>query len=331
MAPFRILKTGIFFILLVCLCTFSYGQNRVAVQAYIDKYKSTALEFEKEYGIPAPITLAQGILESAAGTSSLTKASNNHFCIKAGKSWTGRVHLAWDDEAVKSRFRCYDSADESFRDYAKLLSTSKTYSDLFKINIYDYRGWAHGLKKAGYATSPTYAQALIGLIDHYRLYAINGGAKLRPGKTVIITTYKDIVKPIFEDDDIMPEDEITEEEISVVEAINHYVVDINDIHCTIIQPGENLASIARKYDIALSDLLSYNELATENRAKEGSIVFLDKKKKKYTGSQDVYIAKEGESLYDVAQTFGIQLKQLAKLNNMPEYIVLDKGTRIYLK
>ena len=322
---------SIFLIVAICFNLCVFAQSKTAVQAYIEKYKTVALQHEKEYGIPASITLAQGILESAAGTSSLTRASNNHFGIKAGSGWSGSVHLAWDDESVKSRFRCYNSPEESFRDHAKLLSTSKYYRNLFKINVYDYRGWAHGLKKAGYATSPTYAQALIGLIDHYKLYSINGGAKLRPGKTVVITTYKDIVKPIFEEDDIIPDDEITEEEASVVDAIKHYVVEINDIHCTIIQPGEDLASISRKYDIAPSVLLSYNEFATESQAKEGSIIFLDKKKKKYTGSQDVYIAKDGESLYDVSQSFGIQLKQLAKLNNMPEYILLDKGARIYLK
>lgn len=312
-------------------CLSCHGQNAAAIQKYIEKYKAVALQHEKEYGIPASITLAQGILESGAGTSSLTRASNNHFGIKAGNGWSGRVHLAWDDEVVKSRFRCYNSPEESFQDHAKLLSTSKNYRNLFKINIYDYRGWAYGLKKARYATSPTYAQALIGLIDHYKLYAINGGAKLRPGKTVIITTYKDVVKPVFEEEYIIPDDEITEEEASVVEAMNRYVAEINDIHCTIIQPGEDLASISRKYDIAPSDLMNYNELASENQAKEGDIIFLDKKKKKYTGSQDVYIAKGGESLYDISQSFGIQLKQLAKLNKMSEYILLDKGTRLYLK
>lgn len=321
----------LYVLIVACICSVSYGQSRNAVMSYIEKYKSVALQHEKEYGIPASITLAQGILESGAGTSSLTRASNNHFGIKAGNGWSGKVHLAWDDETVKSRFRCYSSPEDSYRDHAKLLSTSKYYRNLFKINIYDYRGWAHGLKKAGYATSPTYAQALIGLIDHYKLYSINGGAKLRPGKTVIITTNKDIIKPVFDKEDIIADDEITEEEATVVEAINHYVVDINDIHCTVIQPGEDLASISRKYDISPADLLSYNELATENQAKEGSIIFLDKKKKKYTGSQDVYIAKDGESLYDVSQSFGIQLKQLAKLNNLSEYILLDKGTRIYLK
>lgn len=317
--------TSIIFIL-NCL-----AQSAKTVHSYINKYKNIALQHEKEYGIPASITLAQGILESGAGTSSLTRASNNHFGIKAGNGWSGKVHLAWDDETVKSRFRCYNSAEESFGDYARLLSTSKYYRNLFNINIYDYRGWAYGLKKAGYATSPTYAQALIGIIDHYKLYAINGGAKLRPGKTVVITKYIDIVKPVFEEDGIITDDEITEEEASVVDALNHYVAEINNIHCTIIQPGEDLASISRKYDIAPSDLLIYNELATESQAKDGSIIFLDKKKKKYTGTQDVYIAKDGESLYDVSQSFGVQLKQLAKLNNMSEYVLLDKGTRIYLK
>lgn len=308
-----------------------FAQSKTTVQAYIEKYKAIALQHEKEYGIPATITLAQGILESGAGTSRLTRASNNHFGIKTGNGWSGKVHRAWDDEPVKSRFRCYGSPEESFLDHARLLSTKKTYRNLFKINIYDYRGWAYGLKKAGYASSPTYAQALIGLIDHYKLYTINGGVKLRPGKTVLITTYKDVVKPTIEEDYVIPEDEITEEEAIVVDAINHYLVDINDIHCTIIKPGEDLASISRKYDISPSDLMAYNELATESQAKEGSIIFLDKKKKKYTGSQDVYIAKDGESLYDVSQLFGVQLKQLAKLNNMSEYILLEKGTSIYLK
>ncbi len=324
------MKFLIFIVILILNISCSYSQSRATVLAYIERFKSTALQFQEEYGIPATITLAQGILESGAGTSSLTKASNNHFCIKAF-NWSGRVYLAWDDETVKSRFRCYNSPEESFRDYAKLISTNKRYRSLFNISVYDYRGWAHGLKKAGYATAPKYAQALIGIIDHYKLYAINGGAKLRPGKTVVITKYIDVEKPVFEEEDIISEEEVTEEEATLVEAIEHYVVDINDIHCTVIQPGENLSSVSRKYDIPLVDLLEYNELATKNQAKEGDIIFLDYKKKKYTGSRDFYIAKGGESLHDVSQSFGIQLKQLAKLNGVSEYILLDKGERLNLK
>lgn len=301
------------------------------VHSYIAQHKETALRNEKEYGIPAPIILAQGILESGAGTSGLTISSNNHFGIKAGSKWKGKVHLAWDDETQKSRFRCYASASESYQDHARLLTTNSCYRSLFKINIFDYRGWAYGLKKAGYATAPRYAQALIGIIDQYKLYEINGGAKLKPGKAVIITSYSTIEKPVFREDCVLDDEEESEEQSMIVEAGTRHAVLINDIHCTVLQPGETLASISRKYDISPVQLLKFNELGSEYQVKEGDIVFLDKKKKKFNGAQDVYIAKKGDTLYDVSQEFGIQLHQLAKMNNMNDYVRLQEGTRIILK
>lgn len=320
-------------VFVVCLTVnFSLGaQTPAAVYAYIEKYKEVALQNEKEFGIPASITLAQGILESRSGTSPLTRASNNHFGIKAGSKWKGRVHLAQDDEVQKSRFRCYESAAESYRDHARILTTLACYKPLFNINIYNYRAWAHGLKQAGYASAPNYAQALIGLIDHYKLYAINGGAKLRPGKTVYITQYKTVEKEVIEEDEIIPDDEVTEEEAALEEAIQKYVVAINDIHCTIIQPGETLNNIARKYDISLAKLVEFNELGSEKDAKEGDVIFLDKKKKKFTGSRDIYTAKGGESLHEVSQQFGIQIHQLARMNKISEYALLKKGEQIALK
>lgn len=318
-----------FSLFLNCLSINAY--NSIAVQTYIAEHKATALQNEKEFGIPASIILAQGILESGAGTSGLTRASNNHFGIKAGSKWHGKVYLAWDDETRKSRFRCYNNAAESFKDHARLLTSMACYKPLFKINVYDYRGWAHGLKKAGYATSPTYAQALIGIIDQYKLYEINGGAKLKPGKTVTIISYKEVEKPVFEEECILDENEESEEQTMIEKAGLRYAVLINGIHCTILQPGETLASISRKHNISPNDLLKYNELGSEYQVKEGDIVFLDKKKKKYEGTQDIYISKRGDTLYDVAQEFGIQLHQLAKLNNLTEYIKLAEGTRISLK
>lgn len=320
---------SLFYILLSV--AFVHGYNVELVLSYIAEYKSIALQNEKEFGIPATIILAQGILESGAGTSGLTQASNNHFGIKAGSSWKGKVHLAWDDETQKSKFRCYASAAESFRDHAYLLTTNSCYRSLFKINIYDYRGWAHGLKKAGYATAPHYAQALIGIIDQYKLYEINGGAKLKPGKIVTITRYKTIERPIFENDCVMDDGEESEEQTMIADAVKRYAVLINDIHCTVLQPGETLASISRKYDLSPAQLLKFNELGSEYQVKEGDIVFLDKKKKKYEGPQDVYIAKQGDTLYDVSQEFGIQLHQLAKLNDMNDYVRLREGTRVILK
>lgn len=309
----------------------AYAYSARDVEAYIAKHKDIALANEKQYGIPAPIILAQGILESGAGTSGLTLASNNHFGIKAGSSWRGSVHRAWDDESQKSKFRCYRSALESYQDHARLLTRMACYRPLFAINIYDYRGWAFGLKKAGYATAPNYAQALIGIIDHYKLYAINGGAKLRPGKTVVITKYIDVTKPVFDEQDVLAEAEVTEEEAIIVDAMRKYAVEINDIRCTVLQPGENISSIARKYDISPAKLLEFNEVALEKQIKEGDVVFLAKKKRKYEGTQDFYIAKEGEMLHQVSQQFGIQVRSLAKLNNLTEYARLKAGERISLK
>lgn len=301
------------------------------IQLYISQYKQIALEQERQYGIPVTITLAQGILESGAGTSSLTKASNNHFCIKAGSSWKGRVYLAWDDEKTKSRFRCYNTAMESFKDYACLLKTSKYYHHLFNISVYDYRSWAHELKKAGYATASDYAKALIGIIDQYKLYTINGGVKLRPGKAIVITKYVDREKPVFDDECMVAEEEVTEEQNLIIDAIQQYVVEINHVHCTTLQPGETLASISRKHNISFIDLLKYNELNSEYRIKEGDIIFLAKKKKKYKGAQDFYFVKNNDTLYNIAQQFGIRLHQLAKLNNLNDYARLNEGTRIVLK
>lgn len=338
MASSRILK----YILLPPILFFNFlylkAYSPAAVQAYITKYKAAALQNEKEYGIPASIILAQGILESGAGTSRLTREANNHFGMKAGPRWKGRVHLAWDDETQKSRFRCYNSAAESYRDHALLLTGNSRYRFLFDINIYDYRGWAHGLKKAGYATAPLYAQALIGIIDQYRLYEINGGVKLKPGKTVTITRVREVERPdhaeeapVVDEDFALPEEEESEEQDMIINAMKRYAVEINNVHCTVIQPGEDLSSISRKYDISPADLLKFNDIASASLLKEGDIVFLAKKKKKYEGSQDVYIVKAGETLHDVAQEFGIQLHQLAKLNNMSDYVRLREGTRIMLK
>lgn len=301
------------------------------VNAYVAKFKAAALQNERQYGIPATIILAQGILESGAGTSGLTRSSNNHFGIKSGRSWGGKVHRAWDDEAVKSRFRVYSSAAESYSDHARLLSSAKRYRSLFSYSVYDYRRWAFGLKAAGYATAPDYAQALIGIIDRYRLYEVNGGVKLKPGKSVKIIKIIQAEKPVFDSECVLAEEEESEEEVLINEAISKYVVEINGIHCIALQPGEDLRGIARKHDISVKELLEYNESAKPDLFRTGDVVFLARKKKRYEGPQDDYVAKGGETLHDVAQQFGVQLHQLAKINNLNDYISLEKGRRIALK
>ena len=320
-------------LLTICISfimTVVHAQSSADIKLYILNFKDIALEHERKYGIPASITLAQGILESGAGKSMLTVHANNHFGIKAGSSWRGSIYLAWDDEIHKSKFRKYSSAKESFEDHAKVLKGNR-YSSLFAKSIYDYRAWAYGLQKAGYATASNYAKALIGYIDAYKLYSINGGVKLRPGKTITITKYVTKEQPIF-DSDCLIEDEVqTEEEEFIKGTINKYVVEINNVRCTLLYPGESITSISMKYDIPKEKILEYNEVVTEANIREGDIVFLEKKKTKYNGSRDYYNVKENDTLYEISQQFGIRLSNLAKMNGIDLFTKLKVGRRLKLK
>lgn len=312
-------------------CYSAIAQTSSEILSYIQQFKSTALQQEREFGIPAPITLAQGILESGAGKSRLTRNANNHFGIKAYGGWTGKIYLAWDDEATKSKFRWYNSASESFRDHSIFLKNSDRYRPLFSKSVYDYRGWANGLQKAGYATSPTYAKALIGYIDSYKLYTINGGVKLRPGKTVTITRTITRAELITRKDLQMEETEESEEQEGFERTIRKFVVEINGVRCTILYPGETLSSVAMKYDVSKKELLQFNETTNEDNFQEGDIVFLEKKKKKYDGAQDFYRAKGGESIYAISQRFGIKLASLTKMNHKTSFSVLAEGEKLRLK
>lgn len=318
--------------MLLCLigCVVN-GQTTNEIRTYIDQYKAIAIEQEKLYGIPAPITLAQGILESGAGLSGLAQNANNHFGIKAFNSWSGEIYLAWDDEPQKSRFRCYASAKDSFEDHSLFLKNNSRYSFLFNISKYDYRSWANGLQKAGYATSKNYAKAVIGYIDAYQLYTINGGVKLKPGKTVTLTAATTIDEIVQSGQLSIDASELTEEEEELTTIFRKSVVEINDVRCTILYPGETLSSIAMKYDISKEKLLKYNETTDESDIKEGDIVFLDKKKRKYQGSQDYYRVKAGDTLYGIAQQFGIRTANLARMNGKELYSSLKEGEKLLLK
>lgn len=319
-------------LVIFALCIFApvWSQSSADIRSYIARFKQAALEQEKAYGVPASITLAQGILESGAGKSGLTRIANNHFGIKALGGWTGKIYQAWDDEPQKSRFRWYNSASESYRDHSLFLRNNSRYRSLFSKSVYDYRGWAIGLQKAGYATAKNYASALIGFIDCYQLYAVNGGVKLRAGKTVTIKRYVK-EKPVFDEDCQLDEDEESEEQEVVKKAVQRFVVEINEVRCTILYPGETISSVAMRYDIPKKKILEFNEVTSEQDFHEGDIVFLAKKKSKFNGAQDYYRVKPDDTLYSIAQNYGIKLVNLAKMNDKDFFSSLREGERIRLK
>jgi LysM repeat protein len=306
-----------------------FAQSPTEIHAYIDQYKTLALEQERLYGIPAPITLAQGILESGAGHSKVAVNANNHFGIKALGNWSGDIYLAMDDEETKSKFRVYASAEDSFEDHSQLIKNNSRYQSLFNYSVFDYRSWANGLQKAGYATAQNYAKALIGYIDAYQLYTINGGVKLKPGKKKVIK--KTItVEELIEDDEVIDESESSEEEEQVLLISQKTVESINGVKCTILYPGETLSSIAMKHDIAKQKILEFNETTDETDFHEGDIVFLEQKKKKYHGTQDYYRVQANETLFSIAQQFGIRTASLAKMNHKDLFSELKEGEKLRL-
>lgn len=305
------------------------------VWKYINTYKDIALEQERSYGVPAAITLAQGIVESGAGTSKLTKRSNNHFGIKTdGKD--GKFVYAKDDDPGLSKFKKYNSALESYIDHSRFLRRYSRYRSLFSLNTFNYRQWAQGLQDAHYASNPKYAQMLIQYIERFQLYKINGGVKYRPSSRQTVRKVKRVVTinvpVVIPDMDAIDDDEMTEEEETYDRVMKlPYVAEINGVRCKRLYPGESLSSIAMENDLSKYDLLDYNEAPNEDFFEEGDIIYLAKKKNKYKDSQDSYTVQEGDTWRSISQLFGVNFSYLLKKNNKTQSDNPVVGERLRLK
>lgn len=261
-------------------------------EQYIDQWKDEAIKQMHASGIPASITLAQGILESADGNSALAKYANNHFGIKC-HGWDGASFIQDDDEKNEC-FRKYESADASFNDHSEFLTGRSRYSDLFELELTDYEGWAHGLKAAGYATNPQYGYLLIAIIEDNELYQYDQ-------LSTVDTWY------IPEDDDI----ELPEELELVVRDI---MVHPNDIDYIIASEGDTPYSLARDLDMWVSQIYKYNELSEGDILSPGDVIYLQPKRNK--AQEDYHTVLEGETMYSISQKYGIKLEKLYDKNLM---------------
>lgn len=271
-------------------------------QNYFDKYKDVAVEQMLKYRIPASITLAQGVLESGAGNSELATKANNHFGIKCN-GWTGRKSYH-DDDARNECFRAYDNVYESYQDHSVFLTTSKRYSSLFQLKLTDYKGWARGLKACGYATSPTYATKLIEIIELYKLYQYD--------------TAKDFDK--FQAQQVKSGD-------------SRQIYAFNKNYYLKARRGDTFRSLAKEVDISYRKLARYNERDKNDVLEEGEIVWLKKKQNKapknYKGR--LHYVKNGESMYSISQLYGMKLKKLYKLNDLPPTYQIRVGDALRVR
>lgn len=277
------MKRLIFSLVLISCCLAIQAQTRnKQYEDYIKKYRELAVDEMKKYHIPASITLAQGLLESGAGQSTLARKSNNHFGIKCGSDWNGKT-VSHDDDARGECFRAYKHPKQSYEDHSKFLAGRPRYASLFKLKITDYKGWARGLKKAGYATNPRYADQLIDIIELYDLdkYDKKGGLKWM----------KENPNP-------------------------HQPYIANDLVYIVVRSGDSWKSISKEFDISQRKLRKYNDLYKGYTLQVGDILYLEKKNKKAGKEHIVHVLRAGESMYSISQKYGIRLKNLYKLNKM---------------
>lgn len=280
---------GFLVMILVIQTAFSQSKNE-AYLSYIKEYQEIAIKQQKSHNIPASIILAQGLLESGAGRSTLAVKANNHFGIKC-HDWTGDVIYHNDDEHNEC-FRKYKKASDSFEDHSLFLVNRPRYQSLFLLNSTDYVGWAHGLKAAGYATDPAYAQKLINLIELYELHGYDEGE----------------VREVAE----RPEP-ARDQEVKEVREIYKS----NAVKLVVATKDDSYASLAEELKISEKRLRKYNEVGNAMELKAGDIVYLAKKRKKANFANQIHVVREGESIYSISQIYGIQFIQLYKINNLP--------------
>lgn len=304
------------------------------VKNYIAQYSDWAMQEQMRVGIPASVTLAQGIYETGAGSSELATIANNHFGIKCKKAWTGET-FAHTDDAPNECFRKYSSAYQSYQDHSNYLSTEKRYQILFTYGVDDYKAWCRGLKQCGYATNPKYAQLIINLIEKYNLDRFTDSATILYATPALEENNK-VHGPFALANEYQfiyaidtPETEATQEPDVIDNLLNFEgVTKVNNLNAFVARKGETLLEYAIKYNIRYQKLLDINDLS-DGPLPFSMYIYLEKKHLK--GDHAYYIVKEQETLLQIAQTEGIQLKQLRILNKLEENEEVVPGEKLNLK
>lgn len=315
------------FLILLAIMLMSAGtaqtqpvERKLTRQDYIDKYKYMAVKEMLQSGVPASITLAQGILESGDGNSTLALKANNHFGIKCHGEWPGHKYYM-DDDAKNECFRVYESVFDSYRDHSEFLKTRQRYSDLFTLKRTDYKGWAHGLKKAGYATNPKYPQLLIKIIEENGLHAYDEMTVVpeEPEQPVVQEETQPSVK----------RDKLADESEFMVKMGREVQVHPNRIKFVVAKDGDSYQTYEKLYDVRKWQIRRYNDFKEEHRFESGEIVYLQPKRNK--AKKDYHYVVSGETMRDISQKYGIKLKKLYKKNRMKEGTQPQPGQKLWLR
>ena len=306
----------------------STTSSGISTQDYINNYKDLAVSEMRRTGVPASVTLAQGMIESDFGRSRLAVEGNNHFGIKCHNDWTGPTIRHHDDKRNEC-FRKYKRPEESYYDHSDFLRSGSRYTFLFDLDVTDYKGWARGLKKAGYATNPDYANMLIRKIEENSLMALDQGRKLdNPDRVSMNSVNQSVVQPGNE----MAKAPVTNQNE------NNYVVDRipriaenNRIQYIVVKEGETRDKIEMEFQLLKWELSKYNELNDDFNPVPGQILYLQPKREKAEPGKEYYTTIEGDTMYLVSQKYGIKLKNLYELNRIEEGTEPGPGIKLWLR
>ena len=311
------------------------AQVRQTREEYINKYKKIAVAHMERYGIPASITLAQGILESDCGNSWLSQASNNHFGIKCKRNWTGDV-VYYDDDEKGECFRSYPSVEASYQDHAEFLDSQPRYDSLFSYAPNDYKSWARGLKAAGYATAPDYAQRLIRIIEESKLYLLDreDGLTIYGAQTGHLTDDWFSGQSNVDQAAAIASGAVDPDDYRVtVNAHKGYnVYRTNGVNYILAHDGDTFEKISRDFRISARNLRKFNDLKDKKaQPLTGGVVYIERKKKRWEGNAHTHICRQDETAYAVGQSYAIRTRSIEKLNRLKPGSTLEKGQQIRIK
>jgi LysM repeat protein len=311
----RFMKSQLWAGLFLCFTILPAGRvwtQQTSRQEYIDRYRDWAIEEMHRSGIPASITLAQGMLESNNGNSTLAVRGNNHFGIKC-HGWKGKS-MRHDDDRRNECFRKYRSARDSYIDHTDFLMNGPRYSSLFELDQTDYKGWARGLKKAGYATSPTYASSLIRIIEENELDRFDSG-KVRRRRT----------------EGRHAAEELVDIDGFEIEIEHRKILMRNRIDYIIVKHGDTYQSLTQELELMPYELAQYNEIPRDSELLKGQVLYLQPKRGKASVEFPTHTVEAGETMYEISQMYGIKLKKLYQLNLMSPGTEPEPGEEIHLR
>lgn len=293
----------------VALASFGWASETrlISKQEYVQQWSPIAVDEMLKFGIPASITLAQGILESANGNSKLATEGNNHFGIKC-HGWEGKK-MYKDDDAANECFRVYRSGEESFKDHSEFLKTHKRYAFLFNYSSDDYKSWARGLQEAGYATNPKYPELLIGIIEDLQLHAYDKMSSNLISAPLLASS--------------------TQRNTNTHNVQTHE----QGVEFVVVKPGDTYYSLAQEFGLTLSQLYRFNDLGEKKDFLEaGDIVYVQAKKRSKLFDKEEVVLTKDMTISELSQYYAVNKRTIQRLNGFTEDTqVIAKGEKIILR